>query len=290
MAIKHPSCFGRQNQIQLFALVSLLATPLIACERVSPEAHAIVVSTVFDLLPAPIRENLKPNSADIAQTARQYDSGPHPSVAPMSNLPGSPKNMRDVEERAQSESDRDHFVMLDARRGTRGDAATRFPRDPDAAVAMFRSLGLPDGGRLPWAIEQKHDDLTTAWRDGDDERAARLAGQIIHLATDAAMPFSTTIDTHGVREGNLHWTETSIAESARCQTPALRLQVMFMEMARPRLSYEVRVVTERLVPLMDRRGAIFHTLFETHRCLPDLLARERAITQSLLITVRCFLK
>jgi len=181
----------------------------------------------------------------------------------------------------------DHYVMLDAmgeRHGKNPRSIDGFPRDADAARVMFESRQIPRGGRLPWTIERRYDELVAAWKSGDDARAALAAGALLHLATDVAMPFNTTADPDGQESRNVHWSTSEDDVFSRThRTPRLRMQVELIERMRSRLVHEVRVAPERVGSLTDRRWAVFHELETANRCLDDWLTRERKITESLMI-------
>ncbi len=77
-----------------------------------------------------------------------------------------------------------------------------FPRTERDAQRLYRRSSGRNGGRLPWAIAEIHQQLIEAFRSGDALQVTRQAGHLAHFVTDAANPFRVTANHDGSLTGN----------------------------------------------------------------------------------------
>lgn len=101
--------------------------------------------------------------------------------------------------------------------------------DPDINV-MRRRVGdrvLKESGTLPWAIEQVSDDIESAWRRDDCERAIRLGGYLAHYVGDASQPLHSTIRFDGYpRDKGIHARfERAVDDSLASLGPTARAEL-----------------------------------------------------------------
>jgi len=123
-----------------------------------------------------------------------------------------------------------HYLMLDVAAPTaapdsRLAAAIHFPHDPDDAARLFNRRGIDNGGRLPWVLRERVNALAAALQARDSDQIARGAGIVIQLATDAALPFNTTIHRDGPPSGKFHLPPASKTSGLdMCSTTRGRIQ------------------------------------------------------------------
>lgn len=175
-----------------------------------------------------------------------------------------------------------HYILLNASAsGTRRSVITpavarRFPRDRSAAERLFARRGVRHGGSLPWAVMARYDAFQTALRSGNGEHAALRAGELLHFATDAALPFNTT----GIRLADARNPTAAARDSTRAILPddgrRHRYHVRLIHRLRPRLEYEVRLWPQRVRPSVDPIETVFDSLFEAHLAAEELLSLERS--------------
>ncbi len=72
-----------------------------------------------------------------------------------------------------------------------------FPRNEREAQRLYRRSSGRNGGRLPWAVAELHQQLIESLRIGDTTQAIQYAGHLTHFVTDAANPFRVTANHHG---------------------------------------------------------------------------------------------
>lgn len=181
-----------------------------------------------------------------------------------------------------------HYVMLDVAAGA-GDVAKRraaalaFPRDRDQAKALFQKVDRRDGGRLPWMIAEQADVLAESYRKGESPAIVRHAALLLHLATDAAMPFNTTVDQQGDDLGGPSWPlRASEPRAWRVhRSTRTRCQFELVRRLQDRLAFEVRIAPVRYVSVVDPTEAAFETLLDAHDRLQRFARIDREITQRL---------
>lgn len=223
-----------------------------------PDAYEIVASVSVGLLPTPIRPLFEARlEAFGAHATAGLESGSTEAV-----LPGD---------------DDAHFVLLDVAQRAGSDAARRqaalaFPRDRVSAKELARRWQVRHGGTLPWMLEDTYRALTEAMDARRLDEMVREAGYLLHFATDAALPFNTTVLRDGMPAHRLVHSprDRSLANRwhhntrQRCQAALVRRQ-------RSRFAYEVRVWPGRISHAMNVRQAVFATLLDSHRAVDALL-------------------
>ncbi|MGB2985552.1 MAG: Ada metal-binding domain-containing protein [Phycisphaerae bacterium] len=174
-------------------------------------------------------------------------------------------------------------ATTDSDSATRRAAARAFPRDRGGAMKLFTRHGRRNGGLLPWVIRDRYDTLVEAFRSGRGEAIVREAGVVLHLATDAALPFNTTVDRDGAASGCLRWSAAGSASRAslRHRTVRHRYHVAFVGRLRHRFDYEVRVAPQRYRPLAHPIKAVFDVLLAAHEVLDALLVIDTEATADL---------
>ncbi len=173
-----------------------------------------------------------------------------------------------------------HSIALDviAAPTTTGDTVSRFPRRLSKARKLFKERGVEDGGRLPWALMDGYRRLVQAFRQGEADTVVRRAGFVLHYATDAGMPFSTTLDPDGRRTENRTWNLTSESDPiGDHRTVRHRCQIELVRRIAERISYEVRVWPARVRAQLNPSEAVWQTLMTTHDTLSSLLAIDREL-------------
>lgn len=186
-------------------------------------------------------------------------------------------------ERKNRKSD-SHSIALDAIDDptTTGDTLSRFPRRLSKARKLFKDRGVEDGGRLPWALMDGYRRLVQAFRQGEADTVVRRAGLVLHYATDAGMPFNTTLDPDGRRTENPSWDLTSESDPiGDHRTARHRCQNELVRRIAERVSYEVRVWPARVRTPLDPSEAVWQTLTTTHDTLSVLLAIDREILRQM---------
>jgi hypothetical protein len=180
-----------------------------------------------------------------------------------------------------------HYVMLDIAAGAedasvRRRAAEKFPRDRSAAAELFRKHARRDGGLLPWIIAARYHNLVEAFKTGKEEAIIREAGVLLHFATDAALPFNTTVDRDSTGWGHVRRpTDASSGTTLVQSTVRHRCQVGLLRRLRSRLEYEVRVAPARYGPIDNPVDAVFDVLLGAHRALHELLTIDAEIVARL---------
>lgn len=170
-----------------------------------------------------------------------------------------------------------HFILLDVaqRAGSddeRREAALAFPRDPESAKNLARRWQVRHGGSLPWMLEERYRALTDAMADRRLDEMVREAGYLLHFATDAALPFNTTVLRDGMPAHRLVHTPRDRSLANRWHTNTRqRCQAALVRRQRSRFAYEVRVWPGRMSPAMNVRQAVFATLLQSHRAVDALL-------------------
>lgn len=133
-------------------------------------------------------------------------------------------------------------------------AARRFPRERDTALALYESLGVRDGGILPWVVQDRYVAMVQSFRSGEPERIVAEAGVLLHFCVDAAMPCNT----------------------ATQRPQRLRDQTVLFNQLKKRLEYEVRVAPQRLSPVKNVLDATFDVLRDAHHAADLLFAMDAA--------------
>ncbi len=200
------------------ALVSIVVCPNDAhAAPPSPSiAHDIVARATVQRLSPQARAVYEPNLKLIIEIAASGEAGSTPARLP----------------------DDAHHLMLDVdaettAAGARLLAAIRFPRDRAAAMQLFNRHRRRHGGSLPWVMEEQFNLLVRALKAKDVERITRTAGAVIQLATDAALPFNTTVVPEGpVRNRFQMPPESTALGLAECGTARGRIQDWIVERAR----------------------------------------------------------
>ncbi len=257
----------------LFA--TCLSLPGSAAGRVppdeSPAAYAICARLALGLAPGELRVFYAGHEAEIIRAASPLDAG----------APPAPR-----EERA-------HYVWLDAEapelRAGKGEAAARaFPRRPEEARELARRLGGRSIGELPWALLEAQTALSAAFRAGDRSAIVRTTADLIHLATDAALPLNTTRDPRGEETGHLTWAEASTGAvgDAAHHTVRARWHGGLVTRARTRLEEEAAVSPSRLRPTGDGVAEIFATLLRSREACELIWKIDVELMTDLRITDR----
>ncbi len=260
--------------VSLAVTVGLLGTCALTDAAVdeSPDAYEIAVTTAVPVLPPPLRGFFEAHLDGLAQAATARLA----SASTTGSFPG--------------EMDW-HYVGLDVSAGqtdpsTRMAAARTFPRDRTAATTLFKRHRCTDGGSLPWVLQERYTALVETFRAGDAKAIVHDAGVLLHFATDAALPFNTTMDRDGAGTGHLRWSAAGNASGTGLvhRTVRHRCQLGLLDRLRSRLDYEVRVAPGRYVPVENLIDAVFAVLLDSHRSLDALLAIDAATIADLGIT------
>ncbi len=244
-------------------LVVLAMSSARASEGETAVAYEIAATATVNALPAPLRDFFHKHLKPVTRAAK---------AALRINDPGDAAA---------------HFIMLDvacssAEPFKRQAAARAFPRDRAKAEKLFKRLGHRNGGRLPWVIEEQVSQLVTAFRNGEPQAIAEAAGMLLHLTTDAALPFNTTDDARAGTRDLVSWQEskTESMASDKHRTPKLRLQVELIERLHTRLAFEVRVSPTRYDPKGEPIDQVFDLLVESYGRLNELLHADGQATSA----------
>ena len=237
-----------------------LCVPIQAAQEESPAAYSIVTTTAVSVLPRPLR-GLFDARLDALQQSATAELATAPSTDPS------------CEDRGR------HYVMLDVVAG--GDVR-RFPQDRAHAKRLFKQRGARCGGELPWVLLDQYAALVQAFRSGAADRIVYQAGRLLHFATDASLPFSTTADRDGQNAGAFLCTAAECDRGgASHRTVRHRYQVGLVETLRDRLHFEVRVHPGRLRGVTDPRQAVFDARFDAHDLLDELVKMDAEVLAGL---------
>ncbi|UCE62247.1 MAG: hypothetical protein JSU63_11145 [Phycisphaerales bacterium] len=230
-----------------------------------PEVYEIVTSISVPILPQVVRPFFEGRLHDLRSgSMRTFETGRRTTGWPNDGA--------------------DHCLMLDAATGwvehdARLAAVRGFPRNEKEAKKLFRQKGRRDGGRLPWAVTDHHELLTTAFRDRDADAIVREAAILIHLAADAAQPFNTTVNRNGSMSGNLHWSTEEPTDPNRAHgTVGYRCQCPLIERCREQLGFEVRVWPGRFRRVSDPFATVMDVMVGAYADLEAILAVDRDLT------------
>ncbi len=231
-----------------------------ACER-SSAACDIICTTAVTSLPPPLRALFEPHLDTLRKAG----------VADVSSLRDHAGNL----------TDHDHFFVLD---GIVGNELRSLQQDRTETARVFKRRGIEHGGQLPWAVLDHHQALVRAFTSRDDDLIIHETGVLLHLVTDASMPFSTTLDRLSQSVVARRAPEETEPESGSCPTVRWRVQVGLLNHLSHRLEYEVRVFPGRVEDLIDPKQAVFKTLIDSHGELSDLISADAAVFEELRIT------
>lgn len=232
----------------------------------SPAVYEIVTATATELLPDAIRPFFERRLADVMTAA----------TAGTGSDEGSPLGTSEW-----------HYLTLDVAAGEadpveRLAAAHRFPHDRREATRLCHRHGFTAGGALPWVLEEHRGLLVVSFQEGDAEGVIREAGVLVHLATDASLPFNTTTDRDGESSGLMRWPVDIPAPGARLhRTVRHRCQYQVVERFRERFEHEVRVWPGRFRYVADPVEAAFTALLEAHEVLGALVDIDRQVSAEL---------
>jgi hypothetical protein len=169
----------RKHTFLLGTLILLVAAaPAFAW---GPEGHKIATSTACDILRGSIGQFFQDNRDFLLDHCNEPDDwvydGEHP------------------EERYQ------HYIDLDL---VGQYPFTDVPRDFAKYEVKLKELELeiPDVGRLPWRIGERHRQLTEAFREKDWDKVKHIAAHLAHYLEDAAQPLHATKNYDGQFSGN----------------------------------------------------------------------------------------
>lgn len=251
----------------VLAVLGVLTHPVRADREEAPEAYEIAAATAVAVLPEPLRAFFEARLSDLQQVATAGLT----DTRSARTLPGQPDW---------------HYVMLDVAGGpTQHRAAVKlFPRDQAEARALFRKRRCRNGGRLPWVIDEQTTALVAAFRQGRAGAIVDAAGVVLHFATDAALPFNTTMDRDGTAGGNLYLASAGDAaqpDQDRHRSARLRCQVELLKKLHKRLAFEVRVSPERYAVITDRIEMVFDVLADSHDRLVQLRRIDLETTRTL---------
>ncbi len=221
----------------------------------SPDAYEIVSGATVPVLPPPLRSFFEANQDEVARIAVSHVIATDSAGAD------------------SHETDR-HVVWLDIAANGAGAtercaAARRFPHDRMAARTLAERKGLDGAGSLPWVLHKHYEMLIEGFRHGTSGEILHQAGALLHFATDAALPFNTTVvrnlvDTGRDSKGN--------AKSAPRQgTLRYRYHGALLAQLRQRLAYEVRVAPSRYRRLEKPLDTIFSVLDQSHTTAMELI-------------------
>lgn len=218
----------------------------------APIAYELAWSAAKPVLPGELREFLTLN-----------ESGFQAHFFPSRD--GTPRE-------PQADEAQRHHVWLDAAardasEAERRSAASEFPRKRAAARQLFETHELPDGGSLPWAIEEEYAGLVRALKEGDDELRLEKAAALMHLAVDAALPFNVVAPPRG------H--EVAYANQRD------RFHGVLIVRLRDRLAYEARVAPERLRAVDDPLDAAITALLASHAAAMELARLDAELIAAL---------
>jgi len=123
-----------------------------------------------------------------------------------------------------------HYIKLDAAAESdawadRLRAASAFPVDRVDAQKLWAARKTRAGGLLPWALDEECNQLFDAFRQGDRERALGGIGRVVHLATDASLPFRTVSDRTIAESPDLCASDRAALPMVQCH-PVDRFEVV----------------------------------------------------------------
>jgi hypothetical protein len=157
------------------------------------------------------------------------------------------------------------------------EAVRRFPTEPQQAENLFKRCGERQGGTLPWAIREHFDGIIRAFERRDPESTALEARMLLELATDAALPFNTTLDRDGQASGNLILSKTTTKQALKPhRTVRHRCHEGLLVNLKGRLVYEMRLSPDRYRAVTDPVEETFAAMRRAHETLPLLLEADRA--------------
>jgi len=226
---------------------AILTSLLICSAAASPpesaectELYEIAVAAAVPILPAPLHAFFETRLEALRQAA-----APGARVASGSKMNTGQPHW--------------HYVTLDIAAGTAGveerrAAARRFPRERNKAMALYESCGVPEGGNLPWVVQDRYEAALQSFRSGEPEGIVAESGALLHFCVDAAMPCNTT------------------TERLRRQ----RDQTELFNGLRKRLEYEVRVSPDRLSPVKNPVDATFDVMLDAHQAMDELITLDAA--------------
>lgn len=228
-----------------------------AC-RTAPEAYAIVGGAAVGLLPDELRSMLE------ARQEAWYAS----AAVLRTTTTAQPRNTED------------HFIALDAPQVDQSadPSVRRFPRSRAKWKRLCKERGIDRGGQLPWVLIDCQRDLVAAFQKGDADTILQSSAAILHLATDACMPFNTTVDPHGHRCGNEIWQVTDASSLMVAHRSVWqRCQIELLRRLGDRFTYEVRVWPGRLQRTADPSELVWTALRSAHESLEGLLETDREL-------------
>jgi hypothetical protein len=242
-------------------LLAALATVVtIAPVRAEPDANVgapydIVVELVVRALPTPLQ----------AHYAGEFDE-----LKRLAACAGLRTDRRDgrtpVQTMAACARAACHFVRSDAEAadestGNRHAAALRFPRSEEAALELFRKRKV-EGGRLPWELGEHFETLAAAMKAGNRGDVLKETAWLIHLATDAALPWNvSTRESDPISKQSDKNRFASAAPDGSWQT---RFLLTFLPPLAERLRIEAQIAPSRAAPVQDPTGEVFEALQRTH--------------------------
>jgi len=232
-----------------------------AC-RTAPEAFAIVGGAAIELLP----DELKP------MLEARREAWCAAAVVLRTTTTAQPRNTED------------HFIALDALHVDQSvdQSAGQFPRSATQWKRLCKERGIDRGGQLPWVLIDCQHDLVAAFQQGDADTLLRQSAAVLHLATDACMPFNTTADPHGHRCGNEIWQVTDASSLMVAHRSVWqRCQIELLRRLTERFTYEVRVWPGRLQRESDPSESVWNALRSSHKSLEALLAVDRDLLGTL---------
>lgn len=251
----------------LFSLIALPGAadpPAGEPPQSAPDVYELTLSATLPLLPTPVAEL----TATDVETLRV-------ELLRACDVKGEPGG----DEAAR------HYIKLDAAAESdawadRLRAASACPVDRVEAQKLWAARRTRGGGLLPWALDEECNQLFDAFRQGDRERALRGIGRVVHLATDASLPFRTVSDRTIAESPDLCASDREALPMVPCH-PVDRFEVVLPARLRERFAYEVRVAPSRVRQIDDPPSAILEHLRATHRTVPALLAIDREVLAAL---------
>jgi hypothetical protein len=233
-----------------------------------PAVYEIVAAAAIKVLPEPIRPLFEARLDELQDQATKR----------LASDSGTTRTSSDAEA---------HYVMLDVGANVvdtdeRRAAAHAFPQDRATAEKLYRQHRKHRGGTLPWILADRIPHLVSAFQASDEASAIREAGYLLHLVTDASLPFNTTANRDGEATGNVAWQGGEAGRATRKQqTVRHRLQCALIEHLRPRLECEIRVWPNRFQHVTNHVEEVFSVLLRATDDLDALLALDRELTTAL---------
>lgn len=179
-----------------------------------------------------------------------------------------------------------HFIKLDMAAQTedapeRLKAARAFPRERKAARALFEAHHEKIGGDLPWTLNEQFQQLQSAFQSQETRTAADICGVILHLATDAALPFNVTFDLEGLEAAQSPWCDPNTMSLTSICSLRHRTQRVLLERLHSRLHYELRVSPDRFRPVDEALPTTFRVLVDSYEALNRMREADRWIADEL---------